>query len=153
MACPQPQDKGKPADLAEIPNIAGSRSSTTASSDLGSSEISSVSSTMCSKLARIASQLEALRIAKASKAVKMNETIVVEDDDPNSPHSTGAKHSDPVENENSLERLPPKIRIAQILKNAKMRRLANEVKTTGDRPAKTNAPKDEDVPDFVPCPC
>jgi hypothetical protein len=107
---------------------------------------------MCSKLARIASQLEALRIAKASKAVKMNETIVVEDDDPNSPHSTGAKHSDPVENENSLERLPPKIRIAQILKNAKMRRLANEVKTTGDSPAKTNAPKDEDVPDFVPCP-
>lgn len=148
LVCPQSQDKGKPANLAEIPDISGSRSSTTASSDLGCSDISSVSSTMSLKLARIASQLEALKLAKASKALEVHETIVVPDDDPNSPDS-GSKGA----NENSLPRLPPRIRIAEILRNAKMRRLANEVKTTDDSHAKTNAPKDEVVPDFVPCPC
>eukprot|EP00435_Cladocopium_sp_Y103_P064464 s758_g26.t1 len=144
-------DKGKPVNLAEIPNTAGSRSSTTASSDLGSSDVSSVSSTMCSKLARIASQLEALKLAKASKSVKIHETTVVDDDDPNSPDSKGRELSDQVEHENSLAKLPPRMRVAQILKNAKMRRLANdEVPTTDGDHARENTPKDDiDVPDFV----
>ena len=137
--------RGSHEGLAELPYTAGVTDvSTSASSDLGSSGVSTESGVLSEKLARIASQLQSLKVAVGD------------------PPATKPKSSTvaPTHDDGAEEELPfggagytPKQRVALILQRAKNRRLAKQNHEPNPKMVDATPAREDDsdrVPDYVP---
>lgn len=139
--------RGGHEGLAELPYTAGVTDvSTSASSDLGSSGVSTESSVLSEKLARIVGQLQSLKVA-------------VGDPPATKPKSSTAASTDD-DDDDQKEELPfggagytPKQRVALILERAKNRRLAKQTHEPDPKMVNATPAREDDsdrVPDYVP---